>query len=99
LYFVLTKYAIAEYPNAELVFFDVSVSIFSVYATFLTSKKILENWHYWIVIDLVSSFVFWYKGLEFTSALYAVYVFFAFKGLKEWQISMSQSRDLQVTKL
>ena len=36
---------------------DAFTTVFSLAATFMVVRKVLENWIYWIVIDLVSIFL------------------------------------------
>ena len=66
-------------------YFDAGITVFSFIATWMTAKKILQNWLYWIVIDLVAATVYFAKDLRATSALYVLFAIVALYGYREWQ--------------
>jgi nicotinamide mononucleotide transporter len=78
--------------TAKLPWLDAPVTIFSVWATWLVIKKVLENWLLWIVIDSVAIYIYMQRELKVTAYLYALYTFLAilgyFKWKKEQQISL-----------
>jgi len=43
-----------RYTDAQMPLIDAHTTIFSFIATFMTTRKILETWVYWVVIDAVS---------------------------------------------
>jgi nicotinamide mononucleotide transporter len=49
------------------------------------AKKVLENWLYWIVIDLVSIYLYFQKGLMLTTGLFMAYVIMAGVGYLMWR--------------
>ena len=63
---------------------DTFTTVFSVVATILVIKKVLENWLYWIVIDLVSIFLYFEKDLHLSSILFMIYTIIAIKGYFSW---------------
>jgi len=58
----------------------------AVFTTWLVTRKVLENWLYWIVIDLVSSALYWAQGLQATAGLFVVYAMLAYQGYRQWQV-------------
>ena len=76
---ILKKYTNASYP-----IIDSSITFFSIITTYTQAKKILESWLYWMIIDLVSAFIYVSKGLHMTAGLYVIYVLLAWLGWKEW---------------
>lgn len=73
------------YSQAELVWLDTTTTVFSLFATFLVARKLLENWLYWIIIDLTYVGLFWYKGFYPTAILFAVYTIMACLGYLTWR--------------
>lgn len=73
------------YTQADLVWLDTTTTVFSLFATFLVARKLLENWLYWIVIDLTYVGLFWYKGFYPTAILFAVYTVMACLGYITWR--------------
>ena len=58
----LFGYFFDNYTPAAATYLDSFTTIFAVIATFLTVRKILESWLYWIVIDTL--YVYIYSGQE-----------------------------------
>ena len=55
----------------------------------LMARKKLENWIYWIIGDIISVPLYFYKGLTFTSFQYLLFTIIAFYGYKTWKKSLS----------
>jgi nicotinamide mononucleotide transporter len=64
---------------------DAATAWGSVLATWLVARKVLENWLYWIVIDVVASALYWSQGLHATTALYLLYAALAVHGYRAWR--------------
>lgn len=71
-------------PNSREIL-DTQFFVFSLLATWLTTRKIIENWHIWIVVNIVGTIWFAYEHWWSTSALYLAYLFLAINGLKKWK--------------
>lgn len=69
--------AAAPYPDAFITAASVSAQILLV-------MRRVESWIYWVVIDAVAIWLFNTRGLEATSALYAVFFVMACIGLWQW---------------
>jgi len=83
--FLLAIFTDAAYP-----YIDSATTFAAVWATFLVARKMLENWWYWLVIDVVSVFIYWTRGLEATAVLFVVYVVLIPIGLFAWTRSWRQ---------
>lgn len=77
----------ANFTSASYPGWDSFILAASVVAQFLLSKKITENWMFWIAVDLVAVPLYYAKELYVTSALYAVLLILCIKGLLEWMDS------------
>jgi nicotinamide mononucleotide transporter len=82
---IIAGFVMQHYFNANFAFFDACVSVFSVIATVLIILKIVENWLYWIVIDLFSFYLYFEQNLKTSSILFLVYTIMAVYGYLEWQ--------------
>ena len=80
--------------DAALPFMDSFLSSTSLVAQWMLTKKLLENWAVWIGVDVLYVGMFIFKGLFLTSALYAVFLVLAIKGLIDWRRSMSAQASL-----
>ena len=70
--------------DAQYLYLDASITVFSVFTTVLVAHKVRENWLYWIVIDAVSAYLFFAKGLLLTSLLFVLYTLFAAYAYVQW---------------
>jgi nicotinamide mononucleotide transporter len=85
---VLVGYVMANYTPAHYPWLDAATTVFAVVTTWLVAQKILENWLYWIVIDIASIYLYLQKGLMLTSALFLIYIVLAAIGYLRWQDNM-----------
>ncbi len=81
-------YILHMYTNASITFIDSFLSIGSIIATQLLTKKKLESWILWMILDIIYVGVFFYKDLTLSSLLYAIFFILAIQGYKSWMKSM-----------
>lgn len=74
----------STYTNAKMPIVDSFTTIFSIIATYMITKKVLENWLYWIVIDIVSIYLYFSRDLHLTSLLFILYTIIAIFGYFAW---------------
>ena len=60
----------------------------SLIAQWMMTRKILENWILWIVVDIVYVPMFISQGLYATALLYAAFLVLAMFGFVEWRRSV-----------
>jgi len=73
--------------NAALPFLDSTLTSFSLVAQWMLTRKYLENWIVWIVVDVVYVGMFIFKHLYMTAGLYAVFIALCARGFFEWKKS------------
>jgi nicotinamide mononucleotide transporter len=56
----------------------------SLVGQLLLSRKKIENWHVWIIVDVLYVALYLHKHLMLTAILYAVFVGMAIVGLRAW---------------
>lgn len=78
--------------GASFPYIDAFVAILAVAATLMTTKKIFENWHYWLVVDLISIYLFWQKEMYLTALLFVVYIVLIFVGIGRWKRLMQNDK-------
>lgn len=64
---------------------------FFLVATILMAVKRLENWHFWIIGNIVSIPIYASQGLYFTSGQYTVFLVLAIMGLREWNAKVKRN--------
>ncbi|WP_047396831.1 nicotinamide riboside transporter PnuC [Chitinibacter sp. ZOR0017] len=64
---------------------DSAIFVFGLLAQWMQATKRLENWPYWIVLNLLASGVYFYKSLHITGVLYLLLAGLAVWGWRNWQ--------------
>lgn len=84
LFTLLVGYLFDHYTLQASSYLDAAITGFSIVATFMTAKRILENWIYWIIIDASAVFLYGSRDLYLTSLLYFVFTLMAIFALVQW---------------
>lgn len=82
---LILGYIMANYTRADFAYLDTFTTVFAVFTTYTLTKKVLENWLYWIVIDSVSIYIYINKGFYLTAILFAFYTVLAFIAYNNWK--------------
>ena len=80
-----------RFTDAEFPYIDSLTTWSAIWATFLVARKVLENWWYWLAIDIASIFIYWSRDLELTALLFVVYVIMIPFGLISWTRSYREA--------
>jgi len=79
----------SDLPGVALPYVDAATATTSLVAQYLMTRKLLENWALWILVDVVYVGMFIFKGLYLTAGNYAVYLGLAVLGHIAWKRSMA----------
>ena len=71
--------------GASFPYLDALVALLAVVATFMTARKIFDNWYYWLFVDSVSIYLFWSKQMYLTALLFVIYIVLIFFGIVSWK--------------
>lgn len=74
-----------RYTDASLPYLDSPIAMFSVAAQILMTRRYIDNWHWWIAVNLISIPTYASKGLYAFAILYAINLILAIKGLIDWR--------------
>ena len=89
-------YVMANYTSADFAYIDSFTTVFAVFSTYMLAKKILENWIYWIVIDMVSIYIYIQKGLNLTAVLFMIYTILAIIAYKDWKKEYDNTKAVAI---
>ncbi|MCB0564137.1 MAG: nicotinamide mononucleotide transporter [Phaeodactylibacter sp.] len=81
---LLFGYFFDEYTPAAATYWDAFTTVFSVIATLILVRKVLDNWAYWIVTDLIYIGLYFSRGAYLFALVMGVYVFIAAFALVSW---------------
>ncbi len=74
-----------NHTDSPIPYWDALTTALSFAATWMLSRKILEHWILWVVVDALSMGLYLYRGLYPTLVLFAVYTLMALIGYREWK--------------
>lgn len=83
-----------DLDEASVPYWDSTTSILSVAGMWLTARKKIENWYFWLIVDVIATFIYVYKGIYFYSALYGIYIVMAVAGYRAWNRSYQKTNKL-----
>lgn len=87
LYYLLSHYTNSTVPIADA--FTTALSLVGIWAL---ARKYLEQWFVWIVVDVVTCILYFYKDIPFKASLYALYVIIAVFGYLKWKRMMTEKQ-------
>lgn len=70
--------------------FTTALSVVGIWAL---ARKYLEQWLIWIVVDVVTCALYFYKDIPFKASLYALYVVIAILGYFKWRNMMTEEKE------
>lgn len=76
--------SLQHFSDAAVPLLDGQLAMLSLLATYWTSRKHIQTWMLWVVVDTVYVGMFVYKGLIPTAGLYAAFVMMAAYGWWQW---------------
>ncbi|MCR1025244.1 nicotinamide riboside transporter PnuC [Cellulophaga baltica] len=89
--FVFVVYQIFDKWTSWTAYVDtVTTAIFFV-GMWLMAKRKVENWLYWIIGDIISVPLYFYKGFTFTSLQYLIFTFIAIFGYAAWKKTLNKN--------
>ena len=74
-----------HYTNAAMPYVDSFTTWGAIVSTWMVARKIIQNWHYWFVVDSVSVYLYASRGLWLTALLFALYLVLIVIGLRAWR--------------
>ena len=90
LYLVLKTFTDAEMP-----LLDSFTTVFSFIATWLTAKRHIENWVYWIGINALTVYLYSSRDFQLYAILSVVYTVMAIYGIYNWTKTLKTQKAAQ----
>ncbi len=67
--------------------------VLSIVAMILMTRKYVENWLLWVIINVISVAIFAYQGVYAMSLEYLILTFIALNGTRLWIKSAGRNRS------
>lgn len=82
---LVSGYLLSANTEAALPYLDSFTTWGAVVTTWMVTRKVLENWLYWIVVDGAAVYLFFDRELYLTSLLMLIYVGMVIAGWFRWR--------------
>jgi len=79
------------YTPAAATYLDAVTTVFAMLATWLLTRKVLENWLYWIVVDAAYIYLYATRGAWLFSAVMVIYTGIAVMAYFGWRKRLFQA--------
>ena len=76
---------LVTFTNSNVPLIDSFTTALSIVGIWALAHKYLEQWFIWIVVDVVTCGLYFYKDIPFKGGLYALYVVIAVFGYRKWK--------------
>lgn len=90
IFWIILAHVTESLPGVALPYLDSGLATLSLVAQWMMTRKLLENWVLWIIVDIVYVPMYVYKHLPVTAALYVGFLVLAVMGLRAWWRSYRQ---------
>jgi nicotinamide mononucleotide transporter len=81
----LLGFFLSHYTDTDVPYIDGFCTAMSFAAQLLMTRKVLQNWIIWIVVDICYVPLYLHKHLSLTALLYFVLIILAFIGYLDWR--------------
>ena len=79
-----TYYVLVAYTNSTVPLLDAFTNALSFVGLWALARKYVEQWLFWIAVDVVCCYLYVVKGIPFKAGLYGLYVVIADMGYRKW---------------
>ncbi|WP_047549947.1 nicotinamide riboside transporter PnuC [Psychroserpens sp. Hel_I_66] len=97
LLFVFAVYKIFDKWTSWVAYVDTFTTAIFFVGMWLMARRKIENWIFWIIGDIISVPLYFYKGFTFTSFQYLGFTIIAIFGYLAWKKSLNKSITLAQT--
>ena len=86
----LTYWVLVTWTNSTIPVCDSFTNALSFVGLWALSRKYIEQWWFWLVVDLISCYLYVGKGIPFKAGLYGLYSVVAVMGYFKWKRMMAE---------
>ncbi len=86
--FLAIGYLLDNFTDSPIPYWDALTTSGSIVATWMLTRKIIEHWIIWVIVDLISFGLYVYRGLYPTAVLFVIYTAMAIIGYIQWNRSL-----------
>ena len=83
-----TYYVLITFTDSTVPLLDAFTNALSFVGLWALARKYIEQWFFWIIVDIICCYLYVVKGIPFKAALYGLYVIIAVAGYWKWKKMM-----------
>lgn len=87
IYVILKKYTDSPIPG-----WDSITTALSIVATWMLAHKLIEQWIIWIIVNIITVFLYFYRAIDWFAVLYIIYTGMALVGYMQWHKTLKQEK-------
>jgi len=88
---LILGFILRQNTDAAFPYIDSFCTACSLIAQIFLARKVLQNWLIWIFVDIIYVGVYVSKDLYATAIMYALYVYIAWVGYREWKKTLTET--------
>ncbi|MDR3227592.1 MAG: nicotinamide riboside transporter PnuC [Prevotellaceae bacterium] len=81
---IFITYILIKFTNSKVPYVDAFTTSLSIIAMWMLSRKYVEQWLVWLVVDAVTCCLYFYKNIPISASLYLLYSCLAIAGYLRW---------------
>ena len=89
--YAVIAYLLIRFTDSQVPHLDAFTTSLSIVAMWMLARKYAEQWFAWILVDVVSCGLYFYKGLPWSAVRYGIYTIVAVFGYLNWIKLMKNS--------
>lgn len=89
-----TYYLLVHFTDSTVPLLDAFTNALSFVGLWALARKYVEQWLFWIVVDVISAYLYVVKFIPFKAGLYTLYVVVAVLGYLKWEKMMHREQSV-----
>lgn len=95
LIFIVIAFILVRFTDSPVPYGDSFTTTLSIIAMWMLAHKYIEQWWLWIAVNVVSTGLYFWKGLYPTALLFVVYSIIPFFGYFKWKKMMVEQVQIE----
>jgi nicotinamide mononucleotide transporter len=89
-------YVLITWTDSTVPVLDSFTNALSFVGMWALARKYVEQWLFWMVVDIVCTILYIQKGIPFKACLYGIYVVIAIAGYQKWKKEAKKVKEEEV---
>lgn len=91
--FAAITFVLIRFTDSPVPYGDSLTTTLSIIAMWMLAHKYIEQWLLWIVVNIISTGLYFWKGLDTTAVLFIVYSIIPIFGYFKWKRMMVEQKN------